>query len=192
MHKQKKCHICKQEIKENGCYVGQGTFAKIVHSDKCYDKLIKEICAKVKKERKKATKKLSEKELTQRVVNKFVRLRDTRPDGIGYCISCGCTLEYGTQNCQAGHYKSVGSRNDLRFNPDNIHIQCLKCNKYGERDVWIQYRDNLCRKIGIHKVHELEDKSLIEKQDHSDDKLKEIRQHFQAEIKKLEAVDNSY
>lgn len=65
-------------------------------------------------------------ELTQEQVNKLARLRDKdRP-----CISCG-TKKPGIKY-DAGHYKTVGGHNELRFNLKNIHLQCSQvCNVYG-------------------------------------------------------------
>lgn len=163
-----KCRQCKLKIKEDDKFYTIPLGA--IHND-CID----EYCKKVKKTARQKTKKISDLELTQRAFNKFIRLRDTK-GGKGYCISCGAVLLYGTQNCQAGHYKSVGSRSDLRFNEDNCHIQCLKCNKFGERDVWITYKDNLIKKIGQQKVDLLEVRT---KQDYSKENLKKIRSKYQ-------------
>jgi hypothetical protein len=53
-------------------------------------------------------------------VNKRVRERDAGQP----CISC----QKPPKAVYAGHYKSVGAHPELRFNADNIHAQCYKCN----------------------------------------------------------------
>ena len=59
-------------------------------------------------------------------VNKYVRTRDKGKP----CCTCGTTnpgIKY-----DAGHYRSVGSCKDLRFELTNIHRQCSQqCNQYG-------------------------------------------------------------
>lgn len=176
-----RCSHCKNKI-EKGKEKRVGL--KTIHEE-CFDALITATIKKVQKKRKTVFKpKTSPLKLTQDIFNKFIRIRDTI-DGIGYCISCGAKIILGTKNCQAGHYQSVGTRSDLRFNEDNCHAQCLKCNHFGGKEVWIKYRANLIPKIGMHKVHELEDKSLIVKQDYSDFALKKLRKEYSLKIKEL-------
>ena len=74
----------------------------------------------------------------QVVFNSYIRLRD---EGLP-CISCG-----GFSKLQAGHYFSVGSYNGLRFNEDNVHGECARCNCWDESHL-ITYRRNLEIKIG--------------------------------------------
>lgn len=67
------------------------------------------------------------------------------------CISCGCYVEVG----QAGHYKSVGSHPELRFNLDNVHKQCEKCNIELSGNIE-NYRIGLIKRIGLSRVEALE------------------------------------
>lgn len=84
----------------------------------------------------------------QAAFNAWVRARDERLP----CISCGL-FRKGTYH--AGHYRSVGSSPELRFNPDNVHRQCASCNLYLSGNL-IQYRIRLIEKIGLEKVQWLE------------------------------------
>lgn len=87
--------------------------------------------------------------VAQMVFNRFVRLRD-KNNG---CISCGDTrisTEY-----HAGHYRSVGSSNSLRFTEDNCNKQCAYCNVFLSGNIK-EYRKRLIRKIGLKRVEELE------------------------------------
>jgi hypothetical protein len=90
--------------------------------------------AKVKKEKEEREKKRlkEDKESSvkywipklQKEVNKYVRLRDHNLP----CISCGAPK---TVQWEAGHYRSVGSCPELRFDLRNINKQCHRCNFEG-------------------------------------------------------------
>jgi len=60
-------------------------------------------------------------DLTEAVVNAFIKERDRDQP----CISCGTTK---TAAWHAGHCLSVGAHPELRYEPLNIHRQCLRCN----------------------------------------------------------------
>jgi hypothetical protein len=59
--------------------------------------------------------------LTERVVNHYILVRDRALT----CISCGTGQ---TVQWEAGHYHSVGSHPELRYDPININKQCHRCN----------------------------------------------------------------
>ena len=80
------------------------------------------------------------------VFNRFIRNRDLEES----CISCG-----NFTTLQAGHYYSAGRFPALRFNENNVHGQCLKCNYYESGNL-INYRKNLIHKIGIEEVKKLD------------------------------------
>ena len=87
------------------------------------------------------------KKEVQKVVNKYIRLRDAK----SLCISCQKKpIEH------AGHYISQGSSGALRYEVDNLHGQCSACN------VWLhghllEYRIHLVEKIGSDRVEWLEE-----------------------------------
>lgn len=83
----------------------------------------------------------------QSAFNRFIRLRD---DGKP-CVSCGSFT--GKKN--AGHYRSVGSAPELRFEEANCHLQCEKCNSYMHGNL-INYRIELINRIGQEAVDWLE------------------------------------
>nr|WP_232367586.1 recombination protein NinG [Alteromonas pelagimontana] len=80
--------------------------------------------------------------------NRFIRLRDEGEP----CISCG---RYHQGQYHAGHYRSVGSAPELRFEELNCHLQCTPCNNHLSGNL-IKYRVNLIKKLGIEKVEWLE------------------------------------
>lgn len=84
--------------------------------------------------------------------NRYVRLRDKGKE----CISCGGRSEqrYGG-TMEAGHYRSVGSSPENRFNLWSVHLQCVKCNRYLSGNA-IEYRIRLIQRIGLDKVEAIE------------------------------------
>jgi hypothetical protein len=89
----------------------------------------------------------------ERVFNAYIRERDKE---LG-CISCGSFNEI-----QAGHFYSAGHFSWLRFNEDNVHSQCKRCN-YFLRGNLLPYRERLIKKIGTVSFQKLEIKSQIRK-----------------------------
>jgi hypothetical protein len=136
--------------KELDCQVQKALFLVAkdrANKKKKQDKKLKEINKDVR-ERKEKLKTTSDylKEL-QVVFNQWIRLRDK---GLN-CISCNKPAK--KEN--AGHYRSVGSCPELRFEPLNVHLQCEYCNTYQHGNL-IPYRQNLIKKIGISSVEWLE------------------------------------
>ena len=106
---------------------------------------------KEQKERREAVKSRSQwlKE-AQAEFNKFIRLRDAGKA----CMSCGRNTG---AKINAGHYLSVGSHPELRFNELNCNLQCEHCNTYKSGNQAL-YRIALIDKIGLDKVEWLEGK----------------------------------
>lgn len=118
----------------------------------------------------------------QAVVNEYVRLRDAHLP----CISCDSMpndsdLMTGSR-WDAGHYRSVGACPELRFEPLNIHRQCVKCNRNLSGNA-VEYRIRLVLRIGAEKVAWLEGphparKSTIEE-------IKTIKAEYRAKTREL-------
>lgn len=87
------------------------------------------------------------------VFNSWIRKRDAN---LG-CISCGIFNQI-----QAGHFYSAGHYELMRFNEDNVHSQCLRCNYFLSGNL-IHYRENLIKKIGIERVEKLDELAKISK-----------------------------
>lgn len=118
----------------------------------------------------------------QREFNKYIRLRDRGT----CCISCGAVLALessvgGGYDC--GHFRSVGSAPHLRFDPDNAHGQCKKCNRYGAGRV-VEYRQGLVSRLGLAGVERLESDQTTKH--YSVDDLKEIVRTFRTMWRQLE------
>lgn len=111
----------------------------------------------------------------QAAFNEFIRWRDWDCP----CISCG---RFHDGQYHAGHYRSVGSHPELRFDEDNVHKQCAPCNNHKSGDI-VNYRINLVRKIGAENVEWLEGphdplKLTIEE-------IKALKAKFRAWVRKL-------
>lgn len=118
------------------------------------------------------------KKQVQRVVNKYIRLRDA-DDG---CISCG---NKNASSYDAGHYINQGSSGALRYNLDNIHKQCsFKCN-HNLSGNKIEYRINLVKKIGLEEVEWLE-KHRHDTHRYTREELDVIEEMIKTRLKSLE------
>lgn len=118
----------------------------------------------------------------QAAVNEYVRLRDARLP----CISCDSTpndndLMTGSR-WDAGHYRSVGACPELRFEPLNIHRQCVKCNRNLSGNA-VEYRIRLVLRIGAEKVAWLE--GLHPACKYTVEEIKAIKAKYRALIREL-------
>lgn len=111
----------------------------------------------------------------QGAFNAWVRARDA-----GHaCISCG---RHHRGQLHAGHYRSVGSEPALRFEPDNVHLQCAPCNTHLSGNL-IPYRANLIRKIGIERVDWIEGPHIPKKLTVAE--IGEMKAFYRAEVRRL-------
>lgn len=86
--------------------------------------------------------------LIQKAARKFHAYIRERDQGQP-CISCGKFAPL-----QAGHFYSAGHYPALRFNEDNVHGQCKKCNYFLSGNL-TEYEKNLRKKIGDDRVEAL-------------------------------------
>lgn len=109
-------------------------------------------------------------DVTQRVVNDYIRERDHDLP----CISCGT---FDTVQWEAGHYRSRGKASHLRYTEDNINKQCHHCNVQlsGNQQ---QYRIRLISKIGPERVEALENNNTPHR--YTIEELEAIRKHYSA------------
>jgi len=114
-------------------------------------------------------------DMTQRVVNDYIRERDKHLP----CISCGT---WETVQWEAGHFRSRGAASHLRYHQDNISKQCHRCNVQlsGNQQ---QYRINLIAKIGIKRVEALESDNNPHR--YTRDELGGIRARYRALLRAL-------
>lgn len=149
-----KCKVCKKE------YARQSD-SQVVCSYACSLEYSKQLISKREATRKKNARialreyKNSDKpillQLAQKLVNQFIRMRD---DGLR-CISCECDFTETNRVKNAGHYIAVSRSSLLRFNENNINLQCSYCNDQLASNA-AEYRKKLIKKIGIKEVEHLE------------------------------------
>lgn len=118
----------------------------------------------------------------QTAVNEYVRLRDAHLP----CISCDSQpndndLMTGSR-WDAGHYRSVGACPELRFEPLNIHRQCVKCNRNLSGNS-VEYRIRLVLRIGADKVVWLEGAHPARK--YTVEEIKAIKAEYRAKTREL-------
>lgn len=183
--KPKTCPICSTE------YIPRSSLQKVCHNYKCAIAFNKqrdaEIAAREQRKRdKEARAKWRERkaevkplkhweDLTQRVVNDYIRERDRDLP----CISCGT---WTTVQWEAGHFRSRGKASHLRYHEDNIHAQCHHCNVHlsGNQQ---QYRINLIAKIGAERVEALENNNTPHR--YTREELDAIRKRYRALLREL-------
>lgn len=114
----------------------------------------------------------------QAAFNAWIRERDAALP----CFSCG---RFHTGAYDAGHFRSVGAMSALRFDPLNVHKQCVPCNQHKGGNV-IEYRLRLIDRIGLNMVEYLE-------QDHAPvkytiEQAKEIRDLYRAKLREMKGL----
>ena len=110
----------------------------------------------------------------QAAFNAWIRARDAGSP----CISCGTYQG----EWHAGHYRSVGSEPSLRFEPDNVHLQCAPCNTHLSGNP-IPYRANLIKKIGLERVEWLEGPHAPKKLTVTE--ILEMKAFYRAEVRRF-------
>ncbi len=108
--------------------------------------------------------------------NAWIRGRDS---GLP-CISCG---RFHSGQNHAGHYRPAGSNPDLRFEPDNCHLQCAPCNAHLSGNL-TNYRPALIAKIGLERVEWLE--GPHEPKRYRKEDYQAIEAEYKAKLKELQ------
>ena len=111
----------------------------------------------------------------QSAFNKYIRLRDHGKA----CISCG---RHHQGQWHAGHYLSTGARPELRFEEQNVHLQCAPCNNHLSGNI-VLYRIGLTAKLGLEAVDWLE--GPHEAKHYTVDDLKAIKVDYTRKAKEL-------
>ncbi|WP_448512122.1 recombination protein NinG [Photorhabdus laumondii] len=111
----------------------------------------------------------------QQAFNAFIRERDKDQP----CISCG---RFHDGQYHAGHYLTIKSHPELRFDEDNVHKQCAPCNNHLSGNI-INYKPGLIEKIGQERFDRLTSHRELPKWKREDYIL--IRNEYRAKLKKL-------
>jgi len=111
----------------------------------------------------------------QSAVNAYVRERDKDLP----CVSCG---RHHQGQYHAGHYRSVGSAPELRFETSQIHKQCAPCNNHLSGNL-INYRLELLQRVGLNVLAWIE--GPHEPKKYTIDDLRTIRDDYRAKLKAM-------
>ena len=152
----RKCRYCKAELpKKKDCTDGaqRAGFCSLDHMvEHGKAKAMEQKARAWRKEKVARKEKLKTKSdharEAQQAFNAWVRERDADQP----CISCG---RHHQGQYHAGHYRSVGSAPELRFNVFNVNKQCVPCNVYLSSNA-IDYRIGLIDKYGHEIVEAIE------------------------------------
>ena len=112
----------------------------------------------------------------QAAFNRYIRLRDRGKP----CISCGAPWK---DNFQACHYVPAGRSNKLRFDEDNVHGGCVRCNLYESGNLR-GYRIGLIERIGVERVEQLETDHETRKW--TKEELRELAAEYRRKAREIE------
>lgn len=139
----------------------------------------------LREHRKKSMSLSKLKNLADREFGRFIRERDFGQP----CICCGEYAKSGEREnggvYDAGHYRTKGAADHLRYNEDNAHLQRKYCNRWRSGNQ-AAYRVRLIDKIGLAKVEALDNDNGTHKW--TRDELTEIRRKYLAKWKALKKL----
>jgi hypothetical protein len=111
----------------------------------------------------------------QLVFNKYIRERDKDE----LCISC----KQKPKKVNAGHFWNANNHWNVRFDEDNVHVQCERCNSYLSGNL-LEYRTNLITKIGAERFNQLEARARVTRK-FTKDELKELIKKYKEKYNQL-------
>lgn len=126
--KKAKCKVCKSEYtKINMANTTCGIECAIEWAKKLQEKreAKKKTEARVALREFKNESKVDLKKYVQPLINEYARKRDYILNG-KRCVTCGIT----TGKMDGGHFLPTSTHSAIRYNVNQIHQQCVKCNRY--------------------------------------------------------------
>jgi hypothetical protein len=178
--KPRKCRMC------SGVFIPFRSTTSVC-SPKCAEawsaKVKEQKAARANREERKSLREAMEKAKTrgahlkelQAAFNQWIRLRDAGKP----CIAC---RRYHQGQNHAGHYRSVGSCPELRFEPDNVHLTCQPCNVHLSGNL-IQMRIGMIEKIGLARVEWIE--GYHEPKKYTLQEIREMKAFYRSEVRRL-------
>jgi hypothetical protein len=175
--KTKKCRYCKED------YFPKTTLQKCCYNYECIKQAVKD--AELKTWNKKKTKLKKDLmttsdwlKIAQQTFNRFIRERDKGQ----LCISC----EQKPKKINAGHYFSAGGHSNLRFNEDNVHLQCEHCNTFKSGNL-LNYQIGIEKRIGGERLLKLHELAHVTKK-WTIEELQEINTVYKEKLKELKKL----
>jgi hypothetical protein len=177
MIKKKKCKYCKDE------YTPFNSLQKCCTNYECIKQAVKDAELKTWNKKKAKLKKdlmttSDWLKIAQQTFNSFIRKRD---QGF-HCISCG----QKPKKINAGHYFSAGGHSNVRFNENNVHLQCEKCNQFLSGNL-LNYQIGIEKRIGGEELIKLHELAHVTKK-WTIEELQEINTVYKEKIKKLKNI----
>ena len=154
-NKKKRCKKCKKFFKPKYSSVQQACSHECAFSyaKTQREKDVKELnqarqnIANARNNKKQAQKLSHQIKLTTKVVHEYIHIRDRGKQ----CITCNSPLK---EHFDAGHFYHGSKSNALRFDLDNIHGQCIQCNRRNH-GMFQEYTSNLPKRIGEERFNAL-------------------------------------
>lgn len=165
-----------QRLGQKVCSPACGLATKDVNADKARKALADVGRKELRAAKERVKRKADHMHDCQQAFNAWVRARDAGKP----CISCGTTanVQYA-----AGHYRTVASCPELRFEPLNVHLQCNRNCNMGKSGSIVEYRIELVKRIGAELVEWLE--GPHEPKRYTIEDLKAITAEYRAKTREL-------
>ena len=151
--KQKICKLCKNKFTPQRQLQSTCSFDCAIEYSKVLEAkraVAKKTAERVALREFKKNDKVHLKELAQKLVNRYARLRDFKENGLR-CVTCSST----TGKRDGGHFLPTSGYSAIRYNTNQLHQQCVCCNMFnGGRPK--EYRIFMINKYGLKYVESLE------------------------------------
>jgi hypothetical protein len=92
---------------------------------------------------------------------KYIKLSYCNSNGKAKCVTCSKTMTYGNNDFTAGHFIPAAIRGTC-FEKDNVHPQCLRCNRHLSSNP-VNYYRYMRDTFGESKIDELVELSKRDK-----------------------------
>lgn len=102
---------------------------------------------------RKPTKK-SARDRARKAMSQYIRQKYADRNGYVKCVSCGKVDHW--KEMDAGHFRSKGNGSGTEFVEENVHPQCVNCNRFIAEDAKIRYTTFMIDTYGREKIEELE------------------------------------
>ena len=115
---------------------------------------------------------------TWKLMSFWIRKKEADYRDYVHCYTCDIVLNYKQAN--AGHY----NHNKLDFDPRNIKVQCVRCNKYLRGNLG-KYAERLIREHGQEWLDQLNKDCAEKGNSYKIPELLEIQESLKKEIDKI-------
>lgn len=89
-----------------------------------------------------------------KLCSEYNRRKDADSNGFTKCVSCGKVDHYKAMD--AGHFIPRARGKALYFEPDNIHAQCISCNRFDVERAKIGYTLYMIEQYGLARIEDMQ------------------------------------